>query len=224
MSCSTDAEIMQKISLIVVEWKILRESFSSSPNFLIIVTSSHKTKVSQVLVGWVKWIRVRMTPLQRTDLLMLPSFLRTAVKSLHHCQINPITESVRRVNATNLAQNTTNNALTIPYPSDGRIGAVLVTTMKTKKGSEWQFWTTAKSCVNASMVSFCAIGSGNLIHGVFHITNASIAITLASTWDTPHLSHPSRQQDPQLFKVTIHLNEAWIHCLNFHYPLPSSPL
>lgn len=77
-----------------------------------------------------------MMPIQKTDLTVLPPFLRTAVESLQRHPIESITEDIRRLNITNLAQNTDYNISIIPYLPDGSIGAVLVKTVKTKVGGK----------------------------------------------------------------------------------------
>ncbi|VDK20126.1 unnamed protein product [Taenia asiatica] len=122
IGCATDADSTQGTSWISIEWKNPRESLSSFPKFLILVTSRYDAEMSLVFV-------------EKTDLSVLPPFLRTAVQSLQHRLINLITEDVRRVNVTNLAQNTDYNISIIPYLSDGSIGAVLVKTVKTKVGA-----------------------------------------------------------------------------------------
>ncbi|KAL5964538.1 Receptor-type tyrosine-protein phosphatase alpha [Taenia solium] len=122
IGCATDADSTQGTSWISIEWKNPRESLSSFPKFLILVTSRYDAEMSLIFI-------------EKTDLSVLPPFLQTAVQSLQHRLINSITEDVRRVNVTNLAQNTDYNISIIPYLSDGSIGAVLVKTVKTKVGA-----------------------------------------------------------------------------------------
>ncbi|EUB60289.1 Receptor-type tyrosine-protein phosphatase alpha [Echinococcus granulosus] len=119
IGCVTDADSAQGTSWISVEWKNPRESVGSFPKFLILVTSHYDAEVGQVFV-------------ENTDTTLLPPFLRSAVQSLHRPQVHPITDGMDRVNITNLAQNTDYNIAVIPYLLDGRIGAVLEKTVKTK--------------------------------------------------------------------------------------------
>ncbi|CDI98041.1 protein tyrosine phosphatase receptor type [Echinococcus multilocularis] len=119
IGCVTDADSAQGTSWISVEWKNPRESVGSFPKFLILVTSHYDAEVGQVFV-------------ENTDTTLLPPFLQSAVQSLHRPQVHLITDGVDRVNITNLAQNMDYNIAVIPYLLDGRIGAVLEKTAKTK--------------------------------------------------------------------------------------------
>ncbi|KAL5103289.1 Receptor-type tyrosine-protein phosphatase alpha [Taenia crassiceps] len=121
IGCATDADSTQGISWISIEWKNPRETFTSFPKFLILVTSRHDVYMNQVFI--------------ETSPTVLPPFLRTAVQSLPHSRTSLITEDTRRVNITNLAQNTDYNISIIPYLLEGSIGAVLVRTVKTKVGA-----------------------------------------------------------------------------------------
>ncbi|VDM34504.1 unnamed protein product [Hydatigera taeniaeformis] len=119
LGCVTDVDAMQGTSWIDMEWKNPREHLASSSKFLILVTSRYDEEVGQVFV-------------ERNYQAVLPPFLRSAVQSLQHQQVTYITDDVRRVNITNLAQNTEYNISIIPYLSNGLIGAVLERTVKTK--------------------------------------------------------------------------------------------
>lgn len=50
IGCATDADSIQGISWISIEWKNPRESFSSFPKFLILITSRYDAEMNQVFV------------------------------------------------------------------------------------------------------------------------------------------------------------------------------